>query len=398
MGQGDVGQLGLGEDVMEKKRPAIVTDLEGKDIVQIACGGMHTVALSSNSELFTWGCNDEGALGRTTSGENGDEYQPADIKLPSSSKIVQTSAGDSHTAVLLEDGTVLAWGTFRDSNGPIGLTPNGQSKEPIKVYPTKESDDRAVKITSGNDHVVILTEGGSIFTFGSGEQGQLGRVKECFSHRGGRRGISMLLAPQIVRFKKKQRFTDIFTGSFHTFAVAEEENEVYAWGLNNWGQLGTGDNFNHFAPTMVDSFSDIRKEQGSAISFAGGQHHSLVLDGKGVVYSVGRAEYGRLGLGDDAKETLEPTKVHGLVNLQIKQIACGEACSFAVSSGGDLYSWGLGSNLQLGIGDEDDVLVATQVKSKNLDPSKHEVISVSSGGQHTAMLVKERLKAPNGNV
>ena len=51
MGQGDVGQLGLGEDVMEKKRPAIVTDLEGKDIVQIACGGMHTVALSSNSEV-----------------------------------------------------------------------------------------------------------------------------------------------------------------------------------------------------------------------------------------------------------------------------------------------------------------------------------------------------------
>ena len=64
-------------------------------------------------QLFTWGCNDEGALGRITSGENGDEYQPADIKLPSSSKIVQTSAGDSHTAVLLEDGSVLAWGTFR---------------------------------------------------------------------------------------------------------------------------------------------------------------------------------------------------------------------------------------------------------------------------------------------
>ena len=51
VGQGDVGQLGLGEDITERKRPAIVTDLEGKNVVQIVSGGMHTAALSSDGEV-----------------------------------------------------------------------------------------------------------------------------------------------------------------------------------------------------------------------------------------------------------------------------------------------------------------------------------------------------------
>ena len=237
-----------------------------------------------------------------------------------------------------------------------------------------------------------------IFTFGSGEQGQLGRIKECFTHRGGRRGISLLLAPQLVRFKKKQKFKDIFTGSFHTFAVTEGEDDVYAWGLNNWGQLGTGDTYNQFAPTVVDSLTEIRKEHGKEISFAGGQHHSLILDNNGIVYGVGRSDYGRLGLGQEAKETSEPMKINSLAELKVKHIACGEACSFAVTSTGDLYSWGLGNTLQLGNGSEDDVQLPVQIRSKNVDPSKHDVICVASGGQHTAILVKERNSPVNGDV
>ena len=144
--------------------------------------------------------------------------------------------------------------------------------------------------------------------------------------------------------------------------------------------------------------TEIRKEHGKDISFAGGQHHSLVLDNNGIVYSVGRSDYGRLGLGEEAKETSEPKKINSLADTKVKQIACGEACSFAVTSSGDLYSWGLGSNLQLGNGDEDDMLLPTQVKAKNVDPSKHEVICASSGGQHTTILVKERKTVVNGDV
>ena len=67
--------------------------------------------------MYTWGCNDEGALGRVTSSDDGDEYMPGQVQLPLTPKIVQVSAGDSHSAVLLEDGSVYAWGTFRVCDG-----------------------------------------------------------------------------------------------------------------------------------------------------------------------------------------------------------------------------------------------------------------------------------------
>lgn len=70
---------------------------------------MHTIF-----KVLTFGCNDEGALGRVTDGLEDAEFKAAEVELPG--KVIQISAGDSHTAALLEDGRVFAWGTFRVNN------------------------------------------------------------------------------------------------------------------------------------------------------------------------------------------------------------------------------------------------------------------------------------------
>lgn len=62
--------------------------------------------------MITFGCNDEGALGRDTSKE-GSETEPGKVALEG--RVVQITAGDSHTAALLSDGKVYAWGSFRVS-------------------------------------------------------------------------------------------------------------------------------------------------------------------------------------------------------------------------------------------------------------------------------------------
>lgn len=64
-------------------------------------------------QVLTFGCNDEGALGRNTSDQEDAEFIAGIVDLPGNVK--QISAGDSHTAALLEDGRVFAWGTFRVS-------------------------------------------------------------------------------------------------------------------------------------------------------------------------------------------------------------------------------------------------------------------------------------------
>lgn len=51
LGQGDVGQLGLGEDVLSKKKPAIVTLLSDKPMRKITAGGMHTICLTKENEV-----------------------------------------------------------------------------------------------------------------------------------------------------------------------------------------------------------------------------------------------------------------------------------------------------------------------------------------------------------
>ena len=65
-------------------------------------------------QVFTWGCNDEGALGRPTNSE-AEAFTPGLVDRLKGVKIVQVSAGDSHTAALSEAGTVYGWGIFRVS-------------------------------------------------------------------------------------------------------------------------------------------------------------------------------------------------------------------------------------------------------------------------------------------
>lgn len=377
LGQGDVGQLGLGEDVIERKRPAPVTLPE--QIVQVVAGGMHTVCLSDTGNVYTFGCNDEGALGRSTS-EEGSEMVPGKVEL--GKNVVQVSAGDSHSAALTEEGVVYIWGSFRDNNGVIGLL------EPFKscTLPSKlPMTEAVVKITSGNDHLVMVTLDGHLYTSGCAEQGQLGRVPEHFSNRGGRKGLGRLLEPQLVKVKGKIHFTDAFCGAYATFAVSNE-GYVYGFGLSNYHQLGTKNTKMCFVPVKLTCF---KNSTTCWVDFAGGQHHTLCLDAEGQVYSLGRAEYGRLGLGQGVEEKSEPTPVTEM--NQVCRVACGATVSYAVTREGCVYSWGMGTNMQLGTGDESDEWSPVKMTGKQLE--NRVVLMVSSGGQHTVLLVKDKQKS-----
>ncbi|XP_070768342.1 regulator of chromosome condensation [Enoplosus armatus] len=374
VGQGDVGQLGLGEDIIERKKPALVSLPE--KIVQVIAGGMHTVCLSDTGHVYTFGCNDEGALGRDTTGECS-EMVPGKVTLEE--KVVQVSAGDSHTAALAEDGTVYIWGSFRDNNGVIGLlAPMKSSTVPVKV-PVSEP---VVKIASGNDHLVLLTLDGNLYTSGTAEQGQLGRVPMFFSDRGARRGLIWLLIPHVVTVRGKVHFTDAFCGSYCTFAISKE-GHVYGFGLSNYHQLGTKSIRPCFHPTKLTCF---KNSTTSWVSFSGGQHHTVCLDAEGQVYSLGRAEYGRLGLGQEAEEKSEPTPVMGIEPAS--GVTCGASVSYAVTREGSVYAWGMGTNMQLGTGNEDDEWSPVKMTGKQLE--NRTVLMASSGGQHTVLLVKDK--------
>lgn len=194
-GQNEVGQLGFDDNVSERTRPALVVGANDAKVVDISAGGMHSVYLTFDGKVWTFGCNDEGALGRDTT-EEGSEYKRKQVQLPT--ECVRVTAGDSHSAFLLEDGRVYACGAFRDSHGTMGLNIKGKQQFPIDVVP----GEVFVDIKSGADHLVMLTSKGKVYTVGCAEQGQLGRVSTRSSSGETRRGKTDLLSPdQLVAHK-----------------------------------------------------------------------------------------------------------------------------------------------------------------------------------------------------
>ncbi|EDV23138.1 uncharacterized protein TRIADDRAFT_58118 [Trichoplax adhaerens] len=388
LGQGELGQLGLGEEILERSRPTAVKKLLEVEFIQVACGGVHTVALTKAGEIYTWGCNDECALGRDTSDTSEAEYLPGLVDGLDNVKIIQVSAGDNHTAALADDGRVFCWGNFWDNRGSIGLNLAGKQPRPIVML--GDPNDPVIKIGSGNNHVAALTANGLIFTWGCGEQGQLGRVAERFCSRDTRQGLKRFLQPAVARVtqrsKKDIRFSDIFVGPYNLFAV-NAAGEVFACGLNNYGQIGNGNITSLYYLAKIDSLSALNDGNDERqILIASGEHHTLILARNGRVYSIGRGDYGRLGLGPDVKECSHPTEIETLANSDIKAVTCGLAVSFAVSNSGDVYSWGMGTNLQLGSSTDDDILTPTLVKTKE----SYNFFAASAGGQHTAILGKKK--------
>lgn len=151
-GEGSQGELGLGakndgiRKVIDVKYPRLNGNLENLNVVQLAVGGMHVAALTSDNKIYTWGVNDQGALGRRTfqegrmislpvdgdeveeydsdtddeededSGLNPAEAEPREIDtsdVPEGTRWASLFAGDSTTFALTTTGLVYGWGTFR---------------------------------------------------------------------------------------------------------------------------------------------------------------------------------------------------------------------------------------------------------------------------------------------
>ena len=107
-GSGECDQLGLQECPPFRKRGAFLEFFDNSDIVvkDIKCGGLHSLILAENGKVYSWGCNDEGALGR-----DGTSEEPGLVELPWPATGI--AAGDSHSiAYSCETNEVYWWGLY----------------------------------------------------------------------------------------------------------------------------------------------------------------------------------------------------------------------------------------------------------------------------------------------
>ncbi|KAK2841857.1 hypothetical protein Q5P01_012057 [Channa striata] len=139
--------------------PSIPDALCHIPVCQVACGNQHSVALTKDGRVFTWGQDSRGQLGlgnRSTGTSS-----PQHLRSLSDIPLVQVAAGGEHSFALSVSGGVFGWG--RNDCGQLGL---GDTTE---LWGAK-----VTKIACGRHHTLVLTDSKRIYSFGCGEQGQLG--------------------------------------------------------------------------------------------------------------------------------------------------------------------------------------------------------------------------------
>ncbi|TVY17763.1 Protein pim1 [Lachnellula arida] len=377
-------------------------------IVQIATGGMHCVALTLDNKILTWGGNDHSALGRDTTWDGGlvdmddsdsdseggqlnpRECTPTEVdttEIPAETIFTQVAAGDNATFAVTNMGQVYGWGTFRTTEGDFGFSPTVEIQErPTLVLGLQ----KITKVVAGSNHALALTSNGTVFVWGWGQQGQLGR--QVCSRR-----VLQSLVPR--EFSRPKKIVDIGAGSEHSFAVAID-GTVYGWGSNSHGQTGMTSNAGEseavtITPTAIKSL----KGFGRIITITGGNHHSIAVTDKQECLVWGRADNYALGIELDSLPTesviLNARGKPGILKLstpipglQAVFATSGSDHCIAIEEDHQAFSWGFNNDGQTGQVPEkgkdldedlDEVKVATLLHPPSLKGKK--LVWAGAGGQ-----------------
>ncbi len=163
------GQLGTGNNTNSNVPVEVGNLLSGKTITQVAAGGSHSIVLTSNGTVYTWGSNHYGQLGN---GNNTDSNVPVLVgNLLSGKTIIEVAAGYYHSIALMSDGTVYTWGY--NYYGQLGNGKNIDSNIPVAVGGLL-SGKTIVQVAAGEYHSIALASDGTIYTWGLNYNGELG--------------------------------------------------------------------------------------------------------------------------------------------------------------------------------------------------------------------------------
>jgi alpha-tubulin suppressor-like RCC1 family protein len=328
----------------------------------ISAGNAIALALLDNGAVLTWGNN---SRFNNTNASITPVYVPcgvADVAHCSGgvlTKASQIAAGFSHDLVLLDDGTVLAWGT--NNNGNLGNNqPGVPSATPVQVSGLSSGSNVAA-ITAGQNFSFALKSDGTVLAWGANAQGQLGdgsaTSRSTPVHvvcRGGDTPGSDFCSSAGYL----QGVSALAAGNASSFAVLNDST-VLSWGSNAAGQLGDGTTIIHSTPNNVcaagatapcsiangNVLHDVSKIFGTSLSSS-----AYALKSDGMLLAWGSNSIGQLGDGTTTPSTT-PAQVSGLGSgSEVTAISAGDLHCLALKSDGTALAWGNNASGQLGNG------------------------------------------------
>jgi len=291
-GDNAYGQLGQ-PDAGRSLRPRPVAGLN--DVTAVAAA-WHTLALTRGGHVYAWGRNDLGQLGNGRFGPGEKSYEPERVK--GLENIIAIAAGWDHSLALARDGRVYAWGCRSHGQLGDGVRETGVPVARPKALP---GVSEVKMIAAGGQHSMALLRDGSVLAWGSNWNGQLGNGKV------GKGTHSAVPRPVAGSEGKGElaNIVSIAAGGLHSLAV-KADGTVYAWGYNGTGQVpeggrdgfwGTGGKLNVGVPTVAQAAGRKAKAFTGALAVAAGYEATYVLGTDGRVHAAGWSMYGEQASG-----------------------------------------------------------------------------------------------------
>ncbi len=235
--------------------------------------------------------------------------------------VLSIAGGANATYILKEDGTAWAWG--KNPYGEIGDGTINERHIPGEIMGLSD----VVEINGGASRSIALQSDGSLWTWGRNNRGQLGNGTWDEKHA----PVNIWGTSDVVAV------TGQATGYF-TIAL-KGDGTVWAWGDNDYGQLGDGTIDDRNVPGPVPGLSGV-------IAIDAGWGHVIALKSDGTVWTWGYNSYGQIGDGTN-DDRLTPFQVSGLTNVVEIE---GGAGGYALKENGEIWVWGLNDHGQLGDG------------------------------------------------
>jgi alpha-tubulin suppressor-like RCC1 family protein len=325
---------------------------------------------STSPNFIAWGNNNNGQIGDGTSGTN--RLSPVSVDLSRvlpGATITSIFSGAYHNVLLTSTGQAYAWGY--NNCGQIGDGTIAVDRlSAVSVDTTGVLKGKIItNIASGGFHTVALSSVGQVYAWGLNDQGQIGDGTN----------VTNRLSPVSIATNGKV-FSSVSAGAYYSMALSLS-GQVYAWGNNNYGQIGDGTyGTNRLSPVPVDVSGVLNGKRISAIGC--GLYHATAVSSTGSVYTWGVNDQGQIGDGSIIYR-FSPVLVAGLLSGKIiTNISCGGYHNTALSSAGQAYTWGNNNYGQIGDGTSGTNRLSPVYVDTNGALNSKMIISVATGYYH----------------
>jgi hypothetical protein len=321
------GQLGTGDKTDRSSFVQIPVPQGASRWTMVAGGGSHAVAVADSDKLYVWGSNRYGQLGL---GLPITSVIPIRVTNPEGVRNWKwVSAGEDHTMALSAEGRLYTWGN--NDRGQLGSGNRNQIPYPQQVWPGDSAVAWAA-IAAGPGYTVALSTYGQLYTWGADTSGF---IHSALAPNRASRTRFLVRSPlatlgagvvrqscvqqdgYFARFAVHEKLTTIndllvasvADGSAHSLMI-QPTGVLLAAGENEHGQLGQGDTLprrGYNRPQYAVSIS-FPKGVTQFVAVAGGMNYSLALGNDGWLYGWGDNGHGELGLGGVPFVT-RPTKL-----------------------------------------------------------------------------------------